>query len=138
MIKITQTGYCPHCKQNVLLVREKMDICLLVILSIFTIGFGLIIYLIYYYSKPENRCIHCYSIVELPNIARTTEESREKLPYQESKPEMSLYQSYTPPELERNVILNEHSTSNIRYCPFCGGEIKSDHKYCPNCASKLK
>ncbi len=101
-------------------------------------GFGLIIYLIYYYSKPENRCIHCNSVVELPSITRTLEKSRAEISYQESKPERSVSQSYTPLELERKPILNDYSTSNIRYCPFCGGAVKRDHKYCPNCASKLK
>ena len=59
MSSSTPIGYCEHCKQNVLLSRQDIDTCLAIILLLFTAGIGLIIYLIIYYSRPKNRCVHC-------------------------------------------------------------------------------
>jgi len=49
-------GYCPYCEKDVHLRQEKMDPCIIVILIIFTAGFGLIPY---YYMRKPNRCVIC-------------------------------------------------------------------------------
>ena len=53
------SGYCGHCQQQVSAKREEIDICLAIILAIFTVGIGLAIYLAIWHSKPINRCVHC-------------------------------------------------------------------------------
>jgi len=58
-------GYCPICKQNVLLVREAVNWSLIIILIIFTGGIGLIVYAIVYFKKVPSRCIHCRSLIAL-------------------------------------------------------------------------
>ncbi|MGV9171384.1 MAG: hypothetical protein ACOC44_00465 [Promethearchaeia archaeon] len=58
---MSKTAYCSKCERNVLLVREDIDLPLAIILLIFTAGFGLFIYLIIYYNREENRCVHYYT-----------------------------------------------------------------------------
>ncbi len=135
---MTQTGYCPHCKQQVLLVREKMDVCLAFILLIFTAGVGFIIYLIYYYSKPENRCIHCYTLVQSAMTTQYTP-STEKLPYQEQSYQIPTnYREKRGTNREYVSVESTVGRTEILNCPYCGARIESkSQKFCTNCASRL-
>jgi len=117
------TEYCPHCKQRVLLVRKNFDICLALILLIFTAGIGLIVYLIIYYSQPKNRCIHCGTEINL-------------LPSEFSN--VSSLQSSQQAFIKNHqqVVINEDD--NASYCPYCGIKLeKRKQKFCENCGSCL-
>ena len=117
-----QIGYCTHCKQKVLLKREDIDVCLAIILLLFTAGIGLVIYLIIYYSKPLNRCVHCNNITSPP----LSELNTSKL-------------SHNQEVLDSNSVpLNYHKKESIRYCAYCGEPIKSvNTQYCAHCGSKI-
>lgn len=118
------TGFCQHCNQNVLLRRDDFDVCLAIILLIFTAGFGLIIYIAVYYSKPANRCIHCGN--RIPYI-----DSSQYLP--QETPSQGYQQTLPPPTVQESAKLEDKAT----YCTFCGEELKSGVNYCPNCGSKI-
>ena len=117
---MTSTGYCPYCQQNVLMRREEMNIVLAIILLCCT-GIGFFIYLIFYYSKPVNQCVHCSSICQatLPNIS-----------------------SQTALQLQNQM---QHNTQNVqtvdkhlKFCPLCGNKLDEESKnFCPSCGSKL-
>ena len=110
-------GYCPHCQQNVLLTRGEIDACLAIILLIFTAGIGLIIYLAIYYSKPEDRCVHCGT--QVSSIIRQSSNQIQPNRYS---------QTFEQIEGERGY-----------YCSFCGEKLgESGLKYCPNCGSKIE
>ena len=103
------TGYCPKCRQNVLLTRQKMDFCIALMLLIFTAGFGLIIY---YYARDKNRCVHCGSFCQF------------------MIPENQVLNSETQSSEIRGISAN--------FCNFCGLELENETvKTCPNCESKI-
>ncbi|MHA1194654.1 MAG: zinc-ribbon domain-containing protein [Promethearchaeota archaeon] len=144
MTTTNPTGYCPHCQQNVLLTREDIDWPLAILLLCFTGGIGFIIYLIIYYNKPENRCVHCNSVVNpisAPNknihefktiLPETT--SDEINPYKISN--KNSLQVKEPSLSEENVEKIESEA--IKYCPFCGERLMAEnYKFCPSCGTKL-
>ncbi|TFF87618.1 MAG: hypothetical protein EU550_02895 [Promethearchaeota archaeon] len=117
------TGYCPICKQRVLLQREEIDNGLAILLLIFTAGIGFIIYLILYYSKPENRCVHCNSEV-IPTQSIPNYEQQDRLSYQDNS----------------NHYLHQETKPNVRsrYCRLCGSKIDTeDQRFCSNCGCEL-
>jgi hypothetical protein len=89
MTSTTPIGFCSHCNQKVLLKRQDIDVCLAIILLIFTAGIGLLIYLIIYYSKKENQCIHCGTIVE--RLPFHEAQTKEQLQYTPSKEITTIY-----------------------------------------------
>jgi len=127
MPTLNPTGYCYHCKQNVLLTREDIDICLALILLIFTVGIGLIFYIAYYYSKEENRCVHCGATCSL-----AIERSDSQLPPQVSnQPQIQNRSQY----VEQAV---QEKKTDVNFCPFCGETFDQEGvKFCPNCGSKV-
>ena len=122
--------YCKRCESSVLVAREDIDICLALILLIFTAGFGLIIYLIYYYSQEENRCIHCHSICTL----------------QQTGQEISLTTPITNPyrqnqETQQVQLLQtvSHDNEGVRFCNNCGVKLKRQGiSFCPFCGSTIE
>ena len=122
--------YCPRCETNVLAAREDMDICLLLILAIFTAGFGLIIYLIYYYSQDENRCIHCHSICTLQQTGQEVSLTSPVLnPYRQNR------------ETQQVQVLQTVSSEagGVKFCSNCGSKInRQNTSFCPFCGSQIK
>ena len=118
------TGFCQHCNQNVLLRRDDFDVCLAIILLIFTAGIGLIIYIVVYYSKPANRCIHCGSRIPYIDSSQYLQQNNHSQEYQHVFPTQPVQES-------------AHLKDKATYCTFCGGELKSGVSYCPNCGSKI-
>ena len=112
------TGYCPRCRQEVLLTREEINWGIAILLLCFTGGIGLIIYLVIYYSKPEDRCIHCNSRVSSRvNQYQQVIEPVSPIPNQEIK-------------------LTEGEKS--KYCPYCGEQLESSNvRFCSNCGTKV-
>ncbi len=114
------TGYCPHCQQNVLMGREEMNVALAILLLCCT-GIGFVIYLIFYYSKPEDRCIHCSSICQA-TLPSTAPQAAQQLPYQ------------TQPNTQNVQTVKSY----LKFCPLCGNKLDGETKnFCPSCGSKL-
>ncbi|TFG18455.1 MAG: zinc-ribbon domain-containing protein [Promethearchaeota archaeon] len=112
------TGYCPRCKQDVLLTREEINWGVAILLLCFTGGIGLIIYLIIYYSKSEDRCIHCNARV----LSRAPQYSH-------------LIEPITPQPQQK---LEAIESNNSKYCPFCGEQLESSNdRFCSNCGTKV-
>jgi hypothetical protein len=100
--------------------REEIDTVLAIVLLCCT-GFGFIIYLIYHYSKPKNRCVHCNSICQA-TLPSTPPQALQQLQYQKQ----------TKPQ---NVQVVE---SHLKFCSFCGNKLDEEtKKFCPSCGSKL-
>jgi len=124
---LNQTGYCYHCKQQVLLKREDIDICLALILLFFTAGIGLLIYLAIYYGKEEDRCVHCGA-----TCSQTLERPGSQVTPQVSPQPQQEERSLSPREIE------EPKTKDVNFCPFCGDSFdQKGVKFCPNCGSKV-
>ena len=124
MTTTNPTGYCPRCKQDVLLKREDIDTCLAIILLIFTAGIGLLIYLAIYYSKAEDRCIHCGAKI-------TTFQTPSPYTYQtQPQPQPPLYS--TPVNTSEEI-----TGSRTNFCALCGEKLDPGIRFCPNCGSKI-
>ena len=119
------TLYCPHCKSNVLTTREEFNWCLAIILAIFTSGFGLLIYLAIYYSKPENRCVHCHSICQLKEVEQPTTQVVSN-PYHVGN-QMQLVQ-----------LQGQTSEESPKYCLNCGVKLERAGKFCAYCGANIE
>ncbi len=120
-------GFCPSCNKQVLLKREDIDICLAVILLIFTVGIGLILYLVFYYNKQEDRCNIC-------GIKITSSQSPGLYGY-DNQPR-NQYASISTITQPTEEFLEELDIP--RFCPLCGEKIVYGIFYCPKCGSKIK
>ncbi len=120
-------GFCPSCNKQVLLKRVDIDKCLAIILLIFTAGIGLILYLVFYYNKPEDRCNIC-------GIKITSSQTAGSYGYgnQEQNQYISTSTRTQPPEEFPGEV------EIPRFCPLCGEKIDYGVNYCPNCGSKVK
>lgn len=118
--------YCPNCKKNVLTVREDINICLIILLGIFTAFIGPLIYLAIYYEKEPNRCAHCKSICQ--PISNMQNDSALK-PAQINK-----YQ-----EVETNIENNGNVAADSEFCSNCGVKIgkREGLKFCAFCGTKI-
>ena len=123
--------YCIKCQKDVPTKREEIDWFLLVILAIFTSGFGVFIYLIIYFNKPENRCIYCNS------ICKTSEKY---------KPYKKIIQSYNSTENPNSYYESTDGGNNSevivqigKYCPSCGAKLdeRGEANYCAYCGFDL-
>jgi DNA-directed RNA polymerase subunit RPC12/RpoP len=123
-MQMSETAYCSRCQQKVLLTREKIDICLAVILFIFTAGIGLIIYLAVHYSKPKLHCVHCGTKV-------TSFQTPTSYTYQ-SQSQIRTASHSTPTNSTEKVL-----GAKPNFCAFCGEKIEVDMNFCQNCGSKI-
>jgi len=114
------TLYCPHCKTNVLAVREEFNWCLLIILAIFTAGFGVLIYLAIYFNKPENRCVHCNSICRLREVQVISN------PYHVGN-QMQVVQ-----------LQGQANEESVKYCLNCGVKLERAGKFCAYCGTNIE
>ena len=117
------TGYCPRCKQQVLLTRKDFDTCLAIILLIFTV-IGFFIYLAVYYSRKEDRCTHCGTEITISQ----SPQSYVFQPQNQTQPTISPIPGNLPEEI-KGVTPN--------YCPLCGENLETGIKFCSNCGSKI-
>jgi len=132
------TGFCPNCKQNVLLVREEIDWPLAIILLCFTGGIGLIIYLIIYYNKNEERCIHCHS--QITTLRAPYAQPAELKAHNSQNP--YHFQTETQKQQKSEYKVSESvegvKTIQANFCPFCGERLENkDAKFCPHCGTKV-
>ena len=121
-------GYCPNCRQNVLLVREAINWPLAIILLIFTGGIGLIIYGIIYFNKAPIHCIHCRSQVPLKSNSVI----------QAPSPIQTGNQLRQEREITTGDTVKDFKTQQQQFCSFCGEHLLSkDAKFCPYCGTKI-
>ncbi len=135
MTTTNPTGYCPHCQQNVLLTREDIDVCLAIILLIFTAGIGLIIYLAIYYSRAEDKCVHCGT-----RITALQPQPVGQIPYQQ-KVQQNPYTYQTQPTQEYTTTsdVEEFKGERPLFCVYCGEKLAVEGiKFCPNCGNKVE
>jgi len=116
-------GFCPRCNQQVLLTRKDIDVCLAIVLLIFTLGIGLLIYLAIYYSKAEDRCVHCGAQITRYNIQSS---------YIPSQNQFQTSQNSIPLEESEESLVKE-----VKYCSFCGEKIAFLDRFCQNCGAKV-
>ena len=123
-------GYCPNCKQNVLMVREDFNVGLAVILLIFSAGIGLLVYLVVYYAQEPNRCVHCKTICQ-PVLVNQIASPRQELP-----------NAYRQQEECCTVKIQEKqpAQNKISFCPSCGTQLgdRSNIKYCAFCGASVE
>ncbi|MFX1258272.1 MAG: hypothetical protein ACFFAN_10455 [Promethearchaeota archaeon] len=127
-------GYCLNCKQNVLLIRKRLDPLIGIILFCCTFGISFFIFLIIHYSKPENRCIHCGTICTvLPN--QYIQKSSQLLYQQQTQD----YQSTSHPQYNKPYIQVERvEGEKANYCPLCGAKLDNrNKKFCSNCGNEI-
>ncbi|MHA1147050.1 MAG: hypothetical protein ACTSR8_02285 [Promethearchaeota archaeon] len=116
MTSIEQIGFCPQCKQNVLMKRKDLNIGLAIILIILGF-FGFIIYLIFHYTQPPNKCIHC----ETQCNTRLLDASGQVL----------LPQNIPSDQLR--IIGNKPN-----YCPLCGEKMDTRNpNLCSGCGTEF-
>lgn len=121
-------GYCPSCKQNVLLVRESVNWSLVILLIIFTGGIGLIVYAIIYFNKAPSHCVHCRSQIALPST-RSVQTSNQ-IPIN----------SQLKRESEKGIFdsIEVNKTLKQKFCSFCGEPLHNrEAKFCAHCGSKV-
>ena len=130
------TGYCEHCQQQVLTKREDINILLAIILTIFTAILGLIIYLAIWSSKPENRCVHCNSIVQQPVINGIQNSPNPYRVQQNFRTDDEYAADFTLESLDESEpeVL---SGKKPDYCSLCGEKIEPGLRYCSSCGNKL-
>ena len=116
-------GFCNRCNQQVLLSRKEIDVCLAIILLIFTVGIGLLIYLAIYYSKPEDRCIHCGT-----QITRYPAQNQ----FIESRTQYQTIQNTLSPEEPEKI-----PEDIPKFCALCGDKISHMDRFCSNCGGKI-
>lgn len=123
-----EVGYCPSCKQNVLLVRESVNWSLIILLIIFTGGIGLIVYGIIYFNKAPSRCIHCRSQITLPST--TIVQTSNQIPIN----------THFTQESDNNEVdsLEVNKTLKQKFCSYCGEVLQNkEAKFCAHCGSKV-
>ena len=119
------TMYCEKCQSYVLTKREDLDIGVVILLFIFTAGLGVLIYLMIYYDKETNRCIHCNSICN-PMILEYQKDKRIP-PVEEKSEKMLNYISLNTIENKSKFCYNcgtELDKREGRFCPFCGVNVE--------------
>jgi len=123
-----RVGYCPICKQNVLLVREALNWPLIIILLIFTAGIGLIIYLVIYYNKFESQCIHCHTQISL-----SSNKSIQSSTYFQAENQKTPHS-----DIQADKKVKADETSIHKQCSFYGEPLLNERaKFCPHCGSKV-
>ena len=116
MSSIEQIGYCPQCKQNVLMKRTDLNICLAIILFIFGF-FGFIIYLIIHYTQPPDKCVHCDTQCNTRLV--------------DSSGQVLLPQAI--PSDQSRVVGNKPN-----FCPLCGEKMDARNpNFCPSCGTQF-
>lgn len=135
------SGYCNHCQQHVLAKREDINILLAIILAIFTAIIGLLIYMSIWKSKPENRCVHCNSIISPPTEAGIPS-SESQFSYDNPIiPENPYTNIYIDESIEEGESEEEGSEVMTRgrseFCSLCGEKIELGVRFCPSCGNKI-
>ncbi|TXT67311.1 MAG: hypothetical protein BAJALOKI1v1_120003 [Promethearchaeota archaeon] len=128
--------YCSNCNKEVQVKREDINWAILVLLTIFTAGIGVLIYLSVYFRKPMNRCIHCNSLCYSTFNALASNKLRnsETIPAAGSSGQVLT-------TIKKTALKEDDSQSRkeLKYCTNCGLEIDDRGKlnFCAYCGFQL-
>ncbi|TFF87617.1 MAG: zinc ribbon domain-containing protein [Promethearchaeota archaeon] len=126
-------AYCPYCRVTRELKRKDFDVCLSIILLLFT-GVGFFIYLIYYYTRPKDRCSVCSTKIPRQMIKSNLQELEEM---KNRKMDSNKKRNESKIQEGSNQEMIPIKGDNKYFCEFCGAEIKEGIKFCPSCGSKI-
>ncbi|MCK4380824.1 MAG: hypothetical protein KAW51_06750 [Candidatus Lokiarchaeota archaeon] len=147
MSKKIRYAYCKVCKHEVekssrkpLDTTQKMT---WVIISVATLGLGLIAYAIYLSNRPKAYCPECFTKLEYsdkpfekPKKKRETMTPREKIldkaGLREETEEEAVEKKPEPKKKEK-----EKKKGKI-FCEYCGEKLDDDYATCPFCQATLK
>ncbi len=115
--------YCPVCEEEVQCKREDINWAILVLLTIFTAGFGNLIYIAVWLKKPMNRCQICDSFC-----------------YRSKRVAMNS-PVYTQRNSEQVTTTVSEKTpkddKNHKYCASCGAKLDMKAQFCAYCGYSL-
>lgn len=130
MIKKYNFAYCSNCEKEVKPKRKPMDnmyINVWVLILIFSLGLGIIPFLIYFLVILKKKlCPNCKSQVKFYV-------TREEIP----DPKSQIIRIVKTIENEKKEKEKESIQSSL-FCPFCQKEIGKQIEICPNCGSSLE
>jgi hypothetical protein len=129
--------YCPQCEKEVQTKREDINWAILVVLTIFTAGIGVLIYLSVYFRKPMNHCVYCNSVCYIKETERAS------ISLQETSSSSANYnsnQAITTIKKERIDEDNNKQEKNYKYCINCGAEIgnRKQLNFCAYCGFEFE
>jgi hypothetical protein len=135
MVNTIKVAYCKICKKEVEPSKKKIDTwerVFWVLISLATIGIGLIVYLIYRsrYIK-KKYCPIC-------NIEVKFKTEEEKKKEEETKIDTSTAKGKVLEKVEqvKKQSKTEKKTEK-QFCEFCGSQVPSSASMCPSCNTKL-
>lgn len=115
--------YCPNCEMNIITKRDDFRYLLAFILAL--TGIGLVIYILYYFDKKKDLCVHCETKCQTKQLKENQTNIKESLQYNTQN---SL--EYKDSELEKETIEYCHNCGtrignrdNIQFCMLCGSSI---------------
>ncbi|MBD3214217.1 MAG: hypothetical protein GF311_16525 [Candidatus Lokiarchaeota archaeon] len=126
--------YCKKCGCEVPTKREDIDWFLLVILAIFTAGFGVLIYLAIYFDKPENRCVYCNSVCIASNEYQPYEPARN------TDRSTSTSADYPTKQVAVGTAQKDRIIESFgKFCSSCGAKLDERGKvnFCAYCGFDL-
>ncbi len=147
MSKKIRYAYCKVCKHEVeKSSRKPLDTTqkiTWVIISVATLGLGLIAYAIYLSNRPKTYCPDCFTKLEYsdkpfekPKKKRETMTPREKIldkaGLREETEEETVEKKPEPKKKEK-----EKKKEKI-FCEYCGEKLDDDYATCPFCQATLK
>lgn len=147
MSKKIRYAYCKVCKHEVeKSSRKPLDTAqkiTWVIISVATLGLGLIAYAIYLSNRPKTYCPDCFTKLEYsdkpfekPKKKRETMTPREKIldkaGLREETEEETVEKKPEPKKKEK-----EKKKEKI-FCEYCGEKLDDDYATCPFCQATLK
>ncbi|MBN2156544.1 MAG: zinc-ribbon domain-containing protein [Candidatus Lokiarchaeota archaeon] len=100
--------------------RKEIDVGLAIFLFCCTGGIGFIIYLIIYFSEPEDRCVFC---------------GQKTIPFTGQEVTSSTNELYGQPQPSSSS--SQKTNLTINYCPNCGSKADPDAKLCEICGTEL-
>ena len=139
MIKMIKFAYCDNCEKEVKPKRKSIEdfhINIWIFVIIFSLGFGIIPFLIYrYIVLKKNNCPNCNSQVKFFN-------SQEELPDPKSQI-IRILKTIDDEKKEKELENEELKEQELKeqeftFCPFCQIELQKHLSICPNCSSSLE
>ncbi len=113
--------YCPNCRKNVSCVRKEFNWVLAIILTLFTGGLLLLIYVAIYFSKEPNLCAQCGTVCH-PQMVTSQATN------------MNLQASAQVEIMEKHPAQDKSN-----FCTSCGSKLddRPDIKFCVLCGTSV-
>ncbi len=146
-------AYCDICKKSVSKARKKhiesFEKTVWGIITLATLGFGAIAFVIYYYGfKKKIYCATCQSKLkfskkpfEKPKIFPDKSTPKEKIIKKTGKEKKEAVPFVEKPEKkkpEKKKTAEKKKKEEKIFCPFCGTAIKKDTTKCPSCKTVIE